>query len=348
MCMFAAACGAGNSRDTARADAISGGSGDAAGQSLNREAPNAPNQKPAFAGQTRAPERKAGVAFVVVTVAEGLEHPWGLAFLPDGRMLVTERPGRLRIVAKNGTLSSPLKGVPAVYASGQGGLLDVVLDPQFAQNRLVYLSFSEPGENGLAGTAVAQPAPPQPPVPVPADQPPVAPPPADPQKPGPDVPMKLDEPKQPPPKDPAKDTKDAKDAKKDEPSAANIAVGKTGGGFFQLGILMQGWFLFERTNGASLSTFRLRRAEVAVKGEILPKRVAYSVMIDPAKVREFATTTVAAYQSFPPARFDLSLSSVHAGRWEDFMCEAQASQQSNVRAAVLVSCSDSSKRTCPP
>ena len=91
----------------------------------------------------------------VTTVARGLEHPWGIAFLPDGRMLVTERPGSLRIVAKNGTLSAPLKGVPDVYASGQGGLLDVALDPQFAQNRLVYLSYSEPGENGLAGTAVA-------------------------------------------------------------------------------------------------------------------------------------------------------------------------------------------------
>ena len=89
------------------------------------------------------------------TVAKGLEHPWGLAFLPDGRMLVTERPGRLRIVEKDGRLSEPLGGVPEVLASGQGGLLDVTLSPTFAQDRLVYLSFSEPGKGG-AGTAVVR------------------------------------------------------------------------------------------------------------------------------------------------------------------------------------------------
>jgi glucose/arabinose dehydrogenase len=91
----------------------------------------------------------------VETVARGLEHPWGLAFLPDGRMLVTERPGRLRIVSREGGLSEPLSGVPRVFAQGQGGLLDVAESPQFAQDRLVFLSFSEPGEGG-AGTAVAR------------------------------------------------------------------------------------------------------------------------------------------------------------------------------------------------
>ena len=89
-------------------------------------------------------------------VAEGLEHPWALEFLPDGRMLVTERPGRLRIVTADGAISPPLGGVPEVAARSQGGLLDVALDPQFAQNRLVYLSFSEPGEGGEAGTSVAR------------------------------------------------------------------------------------------------------------------------------------------------------------------------------------------------
>ncbi len=90
----------------------------------------------------------------VVTVARGLEHPWGLAFLPDGRMLVTERPGRMRIVAANGQLSPPIAGVPEVYPRGQGGLLDVTLHPGFARNRLVYFCYAEPGPGG-AGTAMA-------------------------------------------------------------------------------------------------------------------------------------------------------------------------------------------------
>ncbi len=89
------------------------------------------------------------------TVAEGLVHPWGLAFLPDGRMLVTERPGRLRIVSPEGALSEPLAGVPEVFAQDQGGLLDVALDPDFVTNRLVYLSYAEPGPGG-ASTAVAR------------------------------------------------------------------------------------------------------------------------------------------------------------------------------------------------
>ena len=80
-----------------------------------------------------------------VTVASGLQHPWGLAFLPDGRMLVTERPGRLRMVAANGQLGEPIAGVPTVDARGQGGLLDVAIDPKFRDNQRVYLSYSEPG-----------------------------------------------------------------------------------------------------------------------------------------------------------------------------------------------------------
>ena len=91
----------------------------------------------------------------LATVASGLEAPWGLAFLPDGRMLVTERPGRLRYVSADGKLSAPLDGVPKVFAVGQGGLLDVALDPGFADNRTIYLSFSEPVD-GKARTAVAR------------------------------------------------------------------------------------------------------------------------------------------------------------------------------------------------
>lgn len=91
----------------------------------------------------------------VTTIVDGLEHPWGLAFLPDGRMLLTERPGRLRVVNVDGSLSRPISGVPRVQARGQGGLLDVALHPQFAENGLVYLSFAEPGSGG-AGTSVAR------------------------------------------------------------------------------------------------------------------------------------------------------------------------------------------------
>ncbi len=94
-------------------------------------------------------------AIRVEVVADGLVHPWGLTFLPDGRMLVTERPGRLRIVSNEGRISEPLAGVPRVFAQGQGGLLDVALNPDFASNRLVYLSYAEPGQGG-ASTAVAR------------------------------------------------------------------------------------------------------------------------------------------------------------------------------------------------
>jgi glucose/arabinose dehydrogenase len=112
---------------------------------------------PALAQEApRSPTPAAGpLPGRLVDVATGLEHPWGLAFLPDGRMLVTERPGRLRLVDRNGTVSAPLAGVPEVRAGGQGGLLDVALSPSFAQDRLVYLSFSEPGGSG-GGTAVAR------------------------------------------------------------------------------------------------------------------------------------------------------------------------------------------------
>ena len=118
--------------------------------------PNAPSHKPAFAGQTRAPEQKANVAFDVVTVAEGLQNPWGLAFLPGGKMLVTERPGRLRVISADGKLSEPVAGLPAVDARSQGGLLDVVIDSNFAKTGLIYWSYAEPREGGVNNTAVAR------------------------------------------------------------------------------------------------------------------------------------------------------------------------------------------------
>jgi aldose sugar dehydrogenase len=113
-------------------------------------------QAPQNGASQRSPQPKSIAGKVSAeTVAEGLEHPWALAFLPDGRILVTERPGRLRIVGKDGKLSNPVGGVPAVQAQGQGGLLDVAIDPRFEENRLVYLSYAEPGDGG-AGTAVAR------------------------------------------------------------------------------------------------------------------------------------------------------------------------------------------------
>lgn len=103
--------------------------------------------------------RTQDAAVRVVTVASGLENPWGMAFLPDGRILVTERPGRMRVVAKDGRLSPPLGNVPPVFDSGQGGLLDVTLDPDFARNRQIYFTYAELGasadQGSGAGTALA-------------------------------------------------------------------------------------------------------------------------------------------------------------------------------------------------
>ncbi|MDB5429174.1 MAG: Glucose dehydrogenase [Caulobacter sp.] len=128
---------------------------DARGVPVQARKPNGEGQKPALADQTRAPMRTAGVVFEVKTVAEGLENPWGLAFLPDGRLLVSERPGRLRIVGRDGTLSAPLAGVPKVEAQGQGGLLDVALAPDFATSHRVFLTFLERRAGGAGGAGIA-------------------------------------------------------------------------------------------------------------------------------------------------------------------------------------------------
>ena len=90
-------------------------------------------------------------SFRVVKLTQGLEHPWSVAFLPDGRLLVTERPGRLRIVRADGRLEQhPVSGLPKIAEYGQGGLLDVALHPRYAQNRLVYLSFAARGPGGVS------------------------------------------------------------------------------------------------------------------------------------------------------------------------------------------------------
>jgi aldose sugar dehydrogenase len=88
----------------------------------------------------------------VETVADGLQHPWGLAFLPDGRMLVTERPGRMRVVTPDGKVSAPVAGMPKVFARGQGGLLDVAVDRGFSRNRIIYFCYAEPSDSGARTT----------------------------------------------------------------------------------------------------------------------------------------------------------------------------------------------------
>src|SRR5262249_6697841 len=111
---------------------------------------------PASAEITRARAVKTQQPFKVETIAQGLVHPWGLGFLPDGRLIVTERPGRVRIVTSSGALSAPVRGVPKVYANGQGGLLDVALSPDFTTTRLIYLSYAEPRGGTKNGTSLAR------------------------------------------------------------------------------------------------------------------------------------------------------------------------------------------------
>ncbi len=120
---------------------------------LETSAPNVPELQRAFHEQTRAPGIQTKTAFDVTTVARDFDKPWAIAILPDGRMLVTEKPtGKLFVVTPQGEKSPPVTGVPRVDGRDQGGLLDVELDPQYAQNARIYLSYYEPrdGGNGLA------------------------------------------------------------------------------------------------------------------------------------------------------------------------------------------------------
>ena len=114
---------------------------------------------PAFAGQTRAPALTTDTKYEVKeVVASGLASPWAVEFLPDGKFLITERiAGQFRIADAAGKVSAPIKqGVPVVHGVGQGGLLDVALDPNFAANQMIYWSYSEPGSDGRNNTAVAK------------------------------------------------------------------------------------------------------------------------------------------------------------------------------------------------
>ena len=117
---------------------------------------NAPHLEPAFEGQTRAPAVESGVALTAAPFAEGLEHPWGIAALPGGGYLVTERPGRLRVVSEEGVASDPVRGLPEVHARRQGGLLDVAVGPGFAEDRVIYWTYSKPVGRRRSVTAAAR------------------------------------------------------------------------------------------------------------------------------------------------------------------------------------------------
>jgi glucose/arabinose dehydrogenase len=110
----------------------------------------------ASAAQTDAPPPAIPTGGKALAVAGGLDHPWGLAFLPNGDMLVTERPGRVRYVSKNGAVSQPIAGAPQAEAYGQGGMLDIATDPGFGNNRYIYIAFTEPRGGGNNGTSVAR------------------------------------------------------------------------------------------------------------------------------------------------------------------------------------------------
>jgi glucose/arabinose dehydrogenase len=122
---------------------------------LETRDPNASGQRPAFPGQTRACGVRSNARFDVTVVARGLNKPWSVEPLPDGSLLVTEKPGRMRIVSAAGQVGAPIAGVPAVDGRGQGGLLDAALSPSFATDRIVFWSFTEPREGGN-GTSVAR------------------------------------------------------------------------------------------------------------------------------------------------------------------------------------------------
>src|SRR5688572_3433013 len=124
-------------------------------KSVETGSPNASNQKPTFKEQTRACGMRSKTAFEVIVVAKGLENPWAVEPLPDGNLLVTEKPGRMRIVSGKGIVGKPLTGLPEIKAGGQGGLLDVALSPDFASDRTIYWSFTEPRQDGN-GTSVAR------------------------------------------------------------------------------------------------------------------------------------------------------------------------------------------------
>lgn len=126
-----------------------------AGTPIETQAPNAPNQEPAFSGQTRAPQPPEVVNIKTEVVAEGLPQLWAMEFLPDGRMLVTAKQGAMHIIGTDGTAGPEIANVPEVLADGQGGLLDVALAPDFESSGRIFFSFAEPRDDDGNGTSVA-------------------------------------------------------------------------------------------------------------------------------------------------------------------------------------------------
>ena len=131
-----------------------GAEGVAPGKPAETQMPNARSQKPAFAGQTRAPQPSVMPKIQQQVVAEGLPHLWAMEFLPDGRMLVTAKEGDMHIISRDGKAGDAIAGVPEVLSGGQGGLLDIALAPDYQQSGLIFFSFSEEREDGN-GTSVA-------------------------------------------------------------------------------------------------------------------------------------------------------------------------------------------------
>lgn len=122
---------------------------------VETKAANSPEYKPAFAGQTRVAGIKTATPYEGKVLTEDLKSPWGIVSMPDGRLILTEKAGNLRIVTQDGKLSEPITGLPAVHQKGQGGLLGIALDPKFKSNRMIYWAFSEPTDEGNL-TAVAK------------------------------------------------------------------------------------------------------------------------------------------------------------------------------------------------
>jgi glucose/arabinose dehydrogenase len=147
--------GSGKSSASAEQTAQGAAAGSAPCTPVETRDPNASGQKPAFPGQTRACGVHSNVRFGVTVVARGLEHPWAVEPLPGGDLLITERPGRMRVVTAAGQVGQPIANLPKVDARGQGGLLDVALSPSFDSDRTIYWSYSEPRTGGNA-TSVAR------------------------------------------------------------------------------------------------------------------------------------------------------------------------------------------------